>query len=217
MSITFYYGSGSPYGWRVWLALEHKGLAYDLKLMSFSAGDTKAEAFRKLNPRGKVPVLVDGDFALYESVAILEYLEDRYRDRGRGALYPDTPAGRAIARRIIQEADHYLGKSMDAMLREVFYKPAAEHDAEVIATGRTKLSEELALLELSLAGAFLAGPLGAADYTVYPYLALALRGEIKRPDLGIRALIGPRLAAWTQRIEALAYFAKTLPPHWKGK
>ena len=37
--ITFYYGSGSPFAWRVWLALEHKKLAYDFKLMSFSDGD----------------------------------------------------------------------------------------------------------------------------------------------------------------------------------
>ena len=37
--ITFYYGSGSPYAWRVWLALEHKQLAYELKTISFSAGD----------------------------------------------------------------------------------------------------------------------------------------------------------------------------------
>ena len=39
MALTFYYGSGSPYGWRVWLALEHKQITYELKTMSFSAGD----------------------------------------------------------------------------------------------------------------------------------------------------------------------------------
>lgn len=36
MSITFYYGSGSPYAWRVWLALEHKRLPYELTVLSFS-------------------------------------------------------------------------------------------------------------------------------------------------------------------------------------
>jgi len=39
--LTFYYGSGSPYAWRVWLALEHKAIAYELKMISFSAGDLK--------------------------------------------------------------------------------------------------------------------------------------------------------------------------------
>ena len=45
MSITFYYGSGSPYAWRVQLALEHKALAYDRKVLSFSAGDTRKPDF----------------------------------------------------------------------------------------------------------------------------------------------------------------------------
>ena len=38
MALTFYYASGSPFAWRVWLALEHKQLAYEHKVMSFSAG-----------------------------------------------------------------------------------------------------------------------------------------------------------------------------------
>jgi len=39
MAIDFYYGSGSPFAWRVWLALEHKALPYELKVMSFDSGD----------------------------------------------------------------------------------------------------------------------------------------------------------------------------------
>ncbi|MGH8534801.1 MAG: glutathione S-transferase family protein, partial [Gammaproteobacteria bacterium] len=58
MSITFYCGSGSPPAWRVWLGLEHKQLPYELKMLSFSAGDLKTEEFTQLNPRQKVPVLV---------------------------------------------------------------------------------------------------------------------------------------------------------------
>ena len=38
MALTLYYLSGSPYAWRVWLALEHKGIAYQLKSVSFDAG-----------------------------------------------------------------------------------------------------------------------------------------------------------------------------------
>ena len=73
MAITFYYGSGSPFAWRVWLALEHKKLAYDLKLMSFSDGDLTRPEFRPLIPRGKVPLILDRPFALTESTAIVEY------------------------------------------------------------------------------------------------------------------------------------------------
>jgi hypothetical protein len=38
LTVRFYYGSGSPYAWRVWLALEHRGIPYHLKTLSFDAG-----------------------------------------------------------------------------------------------------------------------------------------------------------------------------------
>src|SRR4029079_9791036 len=41
MAIVLYYGSGSPFAWRVQLALEHKSLPYERKVLSFSAGDTR--------------------------------------------------------------------------------------------------------------------------------------------------------------------------------
>ncbi len=86
MSLVLYYGSGSPYAWRVQLALEHKALPYELKVLSFSAGDTRKPEFIALNPRHRVPVLVDGDFVLYESNAIVEYLDEAYPGNGRAAV-----------------------------------------------------------------------------------------------------------------------------------
>ena len=62
MSLILYYGSGSPYAWRAQFALEHKALPYELKVLSFSAGDTRKPEFIALNPRHQVPVLVDGEF-----------------------------------------------------------------------------------------------------------------------------------------------------------
>ena len=82
MNRTLYYGSGSPYAWRVQLALEHKALPYERKILSFSDRDTHKPEFLALNPRHRVPVLVDGDFVLYESNAIVEYLDDAYPGRG---------------------------------------------------------------------------------------------------------------------------------------
>ena len=101
MALTLYYGSGSPYAWKVWLALEHKQLPYELRTLSFDSRENRAPEYLGLNPRGKVPTLVDGDFALWESTVILEYLEDRYPAR---PLLPADPQTRAIARRGIAEA-----------------------------------------------------------------------------------------------------------------
>ena len=77
MSVVLYYGSGSPYAWRAWLALEHKGVPHELKTMSFAAGDLRTSEFSALNPWRREPVLVDDGFVLYESAAIVEYAEDR--------------------------------------------------------------------------------------------------------------------------------------------
>jgi glutathione S-transferase len=54
MSLTLYAGSGSPYVWKVWLALEFKGLEYTLKMLSFSAGETRTPEYRAISPRARL-------------------------------------------------------------------------------------------------------------------------------------------------------------------
>lgn len=77
------------------------------------------------------------------------------------------------------------------------------------------IGKELAMWETLIAGDYLAGPLSAADFTLYPQIALVLRMERQQPDLNARALIGPNAAAWMARVEALPFFRKTRPAHWK--
>ena len=64
-------------------------------------------------------------------------------------------------------------------------------------------------------GEFLAGPLSAADYALYPLVAFMNRCETKLPDLNANGMLTAELAAWKARIEALPYLASTIPPHWK--
>src|SRR5256885_1622785 len=78
MTLQIYWGSGSPYAWRVLLAAELKRIPYESKLLEFSKGDLKTPAFLALNPRGKVPVIRDGDTVLAESLAIIAYLDRKY-------------------------------------------------------------------------------------------------------------------------------------------
>lgn len=214
--LDFHYLSGSPYAWRVWLALEHKCVPYDLKLLSFSAGDFAKPAFAALNPRRRVPVINDDGFALYESAAIVEYLEDRYAGSGAPLLSGDVKQ-RAIARRMVREADEYVARALEGMVEQILFKDdESRWDLSAIAKHRGDFLQELATFERYLGSdGFLVGAAGAADFTLYPLIALALRLERRKPDLGVAGRLGPKLSAWMKRVEALRYFAKTYPPHWK--
>ena len=101
MAIEVFWGSGSPFAWRVLLALEAKGLAYQSRLLEFSKGDSKTPEFLALNPRGQVPVLRDGGYVVYESIAILAYLERKYPEPPLFGATPKKPArsGAPSARR----------------------------------------------------------------------------------------------------------------------
>src|SRR5207247_8600290 len=93
--MRFYYGSGSPFSWRVQLVLEEKGLPYEPVLLSFEKGEHKSPEHLARSPHGKVPALEDDGVSLYESSAIVEYLEERYTPT---PLPPPDPAARAADR-----------------------------------------------------------------------------------------------------------------------
>ncbi len=214
--IVLYYGSGSPYAWRVQLALEHKALAYERRVLSFSDGDTRKPEFLALNPRHRVPVIVDGDFVLYESNAIVEYLDEAYPGRG-SPLFPGDVRQRALVRRLVAEADNYFDKATDPIVDEAFKKKPGERDAAALEAGMKGLREECELFTRSMKGDFLAGPLSAADFALYPLVAFLDRCALKLEGFDPRAVMTPQFAAWKARVEALPYFAGTVPPHWQKK
>ncbi len=211
MAITFYYVSGSPFAWKVWLTLEHKQLPYELNLMSLQNGELKKAEFLAINPRGKVPVLVDDEIVLQESAVIVEYLEERYSDR---PIFPNNPQDRATVRRVITEVNNYLYPVVRRLLEQTLFRLDDSGDLAVIAEALTELRHELRYFEDSLSSDYFTGDLSAADFTLYPMLALVKRLHDKQPQHGAGALIGAKLASFMQRIEQLPYFEKTTPPHW---
>jgi glutathione S-transferase len=216
MGLLLYYGSGSPWAWRAQLALEHKALAYERKVLSFSAGDTRKPEFVALNPRHRVPVLVDDDFVLYESNAIVEYVDEAYPGRG-APLFPGDARGRALVRRLIMETDNYFGPAVDKLVDYAFYEKPEERDAAALPKMHDTLVEELGMFARSMKGDYLAGPLSAADFAFYPLVAFVKRVEQKKlPDLGADAMLPAPLAAWKRRIESLPFLDATIPPHWKA-
>jgi glutathione S-transferase len=214
MPIVLYYLSGSPYAWRVWLALEHKRVPYELKTMSYDAGDFKSSEFRALNPRARVPVIVDGDVVLYESAAIVEYLEDR--PGGEARLFSADLRQRAVQRRMVREADQYFASALEELVEAVLFTPRARWSQERIDAACAALKKELALWETMIDGDYLAGSLSAADFTLFPEVALARRIAERNRDVVAGDLIGPNVGAWMRRMEALACVQTTWPPHWRG-
>ncbi len=91
------YTAATPNGHKVSIALEELGLPYTLKVLDLAAGEQKRPEFLALNPNGRIPVIVDrsaGDFAVFESGAILIYLAEK-----TGRLLPADAKGRS---RVIQ-------------------------------------------------------------------------------------------------------------------
>jgi glutathione S-transferase len=213
MALSFYYGSGSPYAWRVWLALEHKAIDYELKMVSFSAGDLTKPEYLAMNPRHKVPTIADSGFYVYESAAILEYLDEQYPTGSR--LFPGSVRQRADVRRLVREADEYLAHTLERVVESVLFTKRESWDHQEIAAGREAFLKETAVFEGYLKGDWFGSELSAADFTIYPIVALCVRMEKKNPDLNVASALGPKLVAWMKRIEALPYFDKTYPPHWK--
>lgn len=212
MSVTLYYGSGSAYAWRVWLALEHKGVAYDWKLLSFSEGGHKTPEYTKLNPRQRVPTLVDGDFALRESAAIMEYVEERWPDK---PLFAKDIKARAEQRRMIREADNYVGAKIEHLFEAVF-APPEKADGAKLSEAVKDVQTELLRWEPDFKSNYVSGDsISAADYTLYPHLAIIHRFQARKPDAFPVEFYPPKVKAWMDRMKALPVMQKTWPPHWK--
>jgi glutathione S-transferase len=168
-------------------------------------GGTDTEAYGRLNPNRLVPTIEDGDFVLWESNAILRYLNDKYGD---GRLLPTTAEGRA-------EADRWLFWDQSTLTRSVFpvffamvRTPQAERDPAKLERDIAAAAKTLAILDGHLADkAYVAGEafgLGDIALGIWTHRWFAL--DITRPPL-------PKLEAWYHRLtDRLAYRGHVMVP-----
>jgi glutathione S-transferase len=89
----------SSWSFRPWLALKVKDIAFAETVISLEASDFKTRV-KAVSPAGRVPVLIDGEVAIWESLAILEYLADKFPNAG---FWPKDPAARGHARAVAAE------------------------------------------------------------------------------------------------------------------
>jgi len=218
MALTFYHGQGSPYSWRVWLALEHLKVPYELKVLSFQAKDQLKPEFVALNPRHQVPTISDDGFNLWESIPILEYLDERYGVEGPARLYPGTEVERARTRRIVKEIEGYLrGEGVGVMAEQFFFGgEGVQPDMAVVSKARDTIAAELRSLERELKGPFFGGETPCAvDFVLAPELGYVNRIQFRKPESNVGTVVPEAMQAWHKRIQALPFYDKTFPPHWK--
>lgn len=103
--LTLYIGNKNYSSWsmRPWVLLKQAGIAFTevrVRFDSFDADSAFKKSLRAVTPVGKVPVLVDGDLAIWDTLAIAEYLAEQYPDKH---LWPADKASRARARSICAE------------------------------------------------------------------------------------------------------------------
>jgi glutathione S-transferase len=101
----------SSWSLRPWLLLRHSGIAFDEEKLGFNDPDFKAKALR-YSATARVPVLVDGDLVIWDSIAIAEYAAERYPDKH---LWPEDARARAHARSLCAEMHSGFAAMRDRM------------------------------------------------------------------------------------------------------
>jgi glutathione S-transferase len=220
MAIEVYWGSGSPYSWRVLLALEHKRLPYTSHLLQFSKQEHKSPQMLGMNFRGRVPVLKDGDYVVFESLAVLYYLDQKYPDP---PLFGSSPEEAGVIMRVICEYQAYTEEHLMKIARAYFLRPqAVKHDE--LADSMHVVASEARSIEARLAKSdwVVGETLSAADIVIFPGLQILLRA-LRKPEAGELSsrflpleVNYPALSRWIARVESLPGYERTFPPHWRS-
>jgi glutathione S-transferase len=190
--MTIYDYPGCPFGRKVRIVLAEKELSFDSVSVDLAKGQQRSEEFRRLNPFGKVPVLVDESSVVYESSIINEYLNDEYPHEPE--LLPEDSGERARIRLLVDFADRAFTLPVMALEREAKAQAADKDEARAQAA-REAVTKALQMLERELAGReYLAEDFSLADVAFAPALLML-------PQVGIA--IDPSLAnvaAWKARL-----------------
>jgi glutathione S-transferase len=180
---------------KVLWCLAELGVPYERTDAGLAHGRNNEAWFLALNPNGRVPLLKDGDFSLWESNSIVRYLAAKH---GSGRLCPASLETRAHAERWMDWQLSVLIRPVSIVFWNLIRTPAAGPDLEAVAAAAEEANRAAALIDGHLARSdFVAGasfsmgdiPVGA---TLYRWLAIP---GVERPDL-------PHLRAWQERLGA---------------
>jgi glutathione S-transferase len=190
--IKLYDFASSPNCQRVVVVLEEKKLPYEKVPVDLKKMEQKKPDFLKLNPYGKVPVIIDGATVLYESLIINEYLEEKYPE---APLLPKEPGKRAKVRILLDYGMNHLDPPYQKIRKEMM-KDEKERDQQAIEGARKELRHLLGRFERELGDQeYLAGDFSLVDAALIPRFA-RLVGMGVLPDASL-----PRIGQWIERMK----------------
>jgi glutathione S-transferase len=155
----------SSWSLRPWLLLKQLGVTFDEIVIPLDLPNTKAEIL-KHSPAGKVPILIDGEVRVWESIAIMEYAADAYGV----PVWPEDRAARAMARSVAAEM-HAGFQGLRSQCPMNLGKRFAERDrGEAVARDVARFEQIVreARERFGRGGPFLFGPFSAADAMYAP-------------------------------------------------
>lgn len=154
------YTSPTPNGWKASVALEELALPYEVKAINLAAGEQKTPQYLAINPNGRIPAIVDraeGDFAVFESGAILVYLAEK-----TGRLMPRDVKGRSMVMQWLMFQMGGIGPMMGQA--NVFFRYWPEKLQPVIDRYQSETARLFGVLDRRLTDhQYLAGDYSIAD------------------------------------------------------
>lgn len=140
------YGSPKSSSGRCFWTLEETGIEYNAKSINFREKEHKSEDFLKLNPNGKVPALTDGDFTIWESMAINMYLAEKYK--------PILMGSSAQERGLVYQWSIWSLGDLQTPLIDIFiqmvFVPEDKRDMDKVQKAKAKLPSLLNTIETRL-------------------------------------------------------------------
>jgi glutathione S-transferase len=205
----------SPNTWKIRAVAAHLGLPLEVEFVDLTKGAQRVPEYLALNPVGRTPTLVDGDFVLWESAAILQYIADKKPN----TLWPNDPRTRAdISRWLFWNLAHWGGESCQPLIFQRLVKKIMNMggaDAAAVEQATQCFNREAGLLEGQLAKQpYLVGTgLTLADFSIAAPLFYAKEAELPvanypRCKSGSAASLhcrpGMRLRRWPRRRNTIA-------------
>ncbi len=203
MSLIFYYAPMSTASMTE-LVLEELGVPCEKVKLDIKAGDTKKADYLKLNPNGKVPLLVHDGTPIWESAAITMYLGEMFGVEKK--LYPAPGPQRGIAMKWIVWTNVTIGDAVARFTRNTMdWYPAEQQNAKAAEAARADVLNCLRIIDEALEGKdFLLG-----DYTLADTHLSSFVGWLKHMKFDFKAY--PRVSAWTDRCSSRPAALKLFP------